>query len=324
MTLKEAILKTLEDLKRLLTADEIYQYIIQKDYYAFNKGKTPKNSVVALLFYFVRDNDERVRRIKGDGNYYFYYHTKHEQEIDMTDIQLTQTQKIKKIKQTYHERDLHKLLSSWLKNKNIYSKTILHEISKNSKDEHQKWIHPDMVAVEFLKLKTDTTKAFMKNLNMLDTIKLFSYEIKKEIRNDHELKKCYFQAVSNSSWANYGYLVVFEIDDNLKEEINRLHQSFGIGVIELKANPYQSKILNTARYKELDYKTIDKLCLVNKHFKEFVEFNQKMLTISEASFKFIENGFDKFCDDYFSSDSEIELYNQKNNIPYEKEKSETI
>ena len=311
-------------MKRLSTADEIYQDILEKGYSKFNKGKTPKNSVVALLFYFIRDNDERVKRVKADGNYYLYYLTKHEQEINMTETQTKQTPKTKETKQTYHERDLHKLLSSWLKNKNIYSKTILHEISKHSKDEHQKWIHPDMVGVEFLRLKNDTTKAFMKNLNILDTIKLFSYELKKEIRTDHELKKCYFQAVSNSSWANYGYLVVFEIDDNLKEEINRLHQSFGIGVIELKANPYQSKILHIAKYKELDYKTIDKLCFVNKHFKEFIGYGHNMLTIEEINFKHIENSFDKFCDKYFINDNEINEHNDKYNIPYNKDKSETI
>jgi hypothetical protein len=48
-----------------------------------------------------------------------------------------------------------------------------------------------------------------------DTLKLTSYEIKKEIKTDSELKEYYFQAVSNSSWANYGYLVAFEVGDNL-------------------------------------------------------------------------------------------------------------
>ena len=61
---------------------------------------------------------------------------------------------------------------------------------------------------------------------------LFSYEIKKEINTDYELKKSYFQAVSNSSWANYGYLVAFEISDNLKDEMERLNQSFGIGTMD--------------------------------------------------------------------------------------------
>ncbi len=79
-------------------------------------------------------------------------------------------------------------------------------------------------------------------LNKTDTFKITSYELKKEINTNYELKEAYFQAVSNSSWANYGYLVAFEISDNLIDEIERLNQSFGIGVIELNANPYKSKI----------------------------------------------------------------------------------
>ena len=34
-----------------------------------------------------------------------------------------------------------------------------------------------------------------------------------------DLKKSYFQAVSNSSRANYSYLVALEIGDNLKDEM---------------------------------------------------------------------------------------------------------
>lgn len=44
-----------------------------------------------------------------------------------------------------------------------------------------------------------------------------------------------FQAVSNSSWANEGYLVVLqEIDSEVLSELRRLNQSFGIGVIKLE------------------------------------------------------------------------------------------
>ena len=77
-----------------------------------------------------------------------------------------------KPKQSYNERDLHKLLSTYLKSKNIYSKTILHEESKNSRDKNQKWIHPDMVGIEFLKLDSTINEAFMKVLNKADTFKL--------------------------------------------------------------------------------------------------------------------------------------------------------
>ena len=273
MTIKEAILKSLEDLQRLLTHNEIHEHIINQNYYNFGDAKTPAATISALLGDFIRKNDQRVKRIKGDKATYLYYLAKFEQDLDINEVASIINEKIepKKLKknETYLERDLHKLLCSYLKNKNIYTKTILHEESKNSKDDHQKWIHPDMIGIEFLSLSSKINKAFMKILNKSDTFKLTSYEIKKEINTDYELKKYYFQAVSNSSWANYGYLVAFEINDNLKDEMQRLNESFGIGIIELKSNPYESEILFQSKFKELDFKTIDKLCKVNEKYENF-------------------------------------------------------
>ena len=39
----------------------------------------------------------------------------------------------------------------------------------------------------------------------------------------------------------------------------------------MNANPYQSKVLFPAKYRELDFKTIDKLCKINKDFEKFIE-----------------------------------------------------
>ena len=318
MTIKEAILKSLEDLQKPSSADIIYAHIINKSYYSFLKGKTPKNTISAQLGDFIRQNDTRVKRIK-DNKTYLYYLARYENTINF-EQNLTQekpTQKEQNRQKSYHERDLHKLLSTYLKNKNIYSKTILHEESKNRKDDHQKWIHPDMIGIEFLELNSKINKAFMKVLNKADTFKVSSFEIKKEINTDYELKKSYFQAVSNSSWANYGYLVAFEISDNLKDEMERLNQSFGIGIIELKANPYESKIHFLAKYKELDFKTIDKLCHVNEKFEKFIELTERILTIDERNYKSIESELISFCDDYFENDSDIEKYCKEKLIPFE-------
>ena len=38
------------------------------------------------------------------------------------------------------------------------------------------------------------------------------------------MKKSYFQAVSNSSWANKGYLVALDINTNLYSELERLNK----------------------------------------------------------------------------------------------------
>jgi len=323
MTIKEAILKSLEDLDKLLTHNDIYEHIISQRYYDFADAKTPASTISALLGDFIRKNDTRVKRIKGKQSQYLYYLAKFEQDLNIneiaSDIVEKSEQKQQKKKQTYNERDLHKLLSSYLKNKKIYAKTILHEESKNSKDDHQKWIHPDMIGIEFLNLTSKVNKAFMKILHKSDTFKLTSYEIKKEINTDYELKKYYFQTVSNSSWANYGYLVALEINDNLKDEMQRLNESFGIGIIGLKSNPYESEILFQSKFKELDFKTIDKLCKVNDKYENFIEMTERMLTIDERNYQSVENELSSFCDEYFTNDSEIKEYCKKHFIPFDED-----
>jgi len=319
MTLKEAVLKSLHDINNITNYLAVLNNIIDKKYCDFGASKTPGSTISAVLGDFIRSGDTRVKRIKQDGGTYLYYLTINEQDIGIeilsgsTETAILAPVKVDKNK-TYEERDLHKLLSSYLKNTGIYSKTIFHEQS-NGKDSNQIWTHPDMVGIKFLNLQTKVSQNFLKSINRGDTFKLTSYELKREINNDNELKKAFFQAVSNSTWANYGYLVAFEFSDSLMEEMERLNQSFGIGVIELNANPYKSKILYQAKYRELDFKTIDKLCKMNKEFEKFIEQIEKLMTAEERYFKSTEKELDEFCDSYFAIDTEVEKYCKDKHIP---------
>ena len=332
MTLKEAVLKTLGELEKPAKSSEIYEHILSKQYYK-SLGKTPENTnsakirIFTTLTQFIKEGDKRIRRIKPDGGgVYVYYLTKHEKKIETASLPISTQQEEKgtanaktetyvEKTETYAEKDLHKLLSTYLKNTQTYSKTISHEQSKSGKDNNQIWTHPDMVSIKFLKSQTQISQNFLKSINSSATFTLSSYEVKKEITSDAELKKTFFQAVSNSSWANYGYLVAFEFSDSLTGEMERLNQSFGIGIVELNANPYQSKILFPAKYRELDITTMDKLCKVNKDFAEFIEQIEKLMTAQERYYKAIEREFEEFCDSYFETDTDIEKYCRDKNIP---------
>jgi hypothetical protein len=309
ITIKEAILKTLGDLKNPTSSTDIYNHIIKNDYYSWGDGKTPKATISSIVGYFSKKNDERISRITNDKNKYLYYLTKYTDEVEIIDSKETKTT-IKK--QKYQERDLHKLLASYLLEvKNVDSKTIYHENSKKNKDRSQKWVHPDMVGVNFKLLKTLVAKDLISTINK-NNFDLYSYELKREINNDYELKEAYFQALSNSSWANYGYLVAFDVSSNLLAEIKRLNDAFGIGVINLKANPYESKVLHTAKYKELDITTIDKLANINDDYRDFIKLVQKVNNDNDTK-KLLTD----FCDDTFESDADIEKYCQEKHIPQE-------
>ncbi|MFS7884865.1 HrgA protein [Helicobacter pylori] len=177
-----------------------------------------------------------------------------------------------------HERDLHPFLTYMaINNENLkcYTKTIFHEESVKSPKGMDRWLYPDMVGVRFLHAEwsNENLIAFSKKFDTLP-IKLVSFELKKEI-SVHNCRECYFQAISNSSWANEGYLVGRHIDTHnpqLMDLLKRLHASFGIGVIDLRTNEDKSAILLNAKYKEkIDYTMAQELSTKNEKFSGFLK-----------------------------------------------------
>ncbi len=177
-----------------------------------------------------------------------------------------------------HERDLHPFLTYMaIHNENLkcYTKTIFHEESLKSPKGMDRWLYPDMVGVRFLHAEwsNENLIAFSKKFDTLP-IKLVSFELKKEI-SVHNCRECYFQAISNSSWANEGYLVGRHIDTHnpqLMDLLKRLHASFGIGVIDLRTDEDKSAILLNAKYKEkIDYTVASELSAKNEKFSGFLK-----------------------------------------------------
>lgn len=177
-----------------------------------------------------------------------------------------------------HERDLHPFLTYMaIHNENLkcYTKTIFHEESSKSPKGMDRWLYPDMVVVRFLhaELSNENLIAFSKKFDTLP-VKLVSFELKKEI-SVHNCRECYFQAISNSSWANEGYLVGRHIDTHnpqLMDLLKRLHASFGIGVIDLRTDEDKSTILLNAKYKEkIDYTVALELSGKNEKFNGFLK-----------------------------------------------------
>ncbi|MCQ2767729.1 COG2958 family protein [Helicobacter pylori] len=177
-----------------------------------------------------------------------------------------------------HERDLHPFLTYmayYNENLKCYTKTIFHEESVKSPKGMDRWLYPDMVGVRFLhaELSNENLIAFSKKFDTLP-VKLVSFELKKEI-SVNNCRECYFQAISNSSWANEGYLVGRHIDTHnskLMDLLKRLHASFGIGVIDLRTNEDKSAILLNAKYKEkIDYTMAQELSDKNPKFSGFLK-----------------------------------------------------
>ncbi|GHQ59640.1 hypothetical protein VN1227_13810 [Helicobacter pylori] len=177
-----------------------------------------------------------------------------------------------------HERNLHPFLTYMAffnENLKCYTKTIFHEESSKSPKGMDRWLYPDMVGVRFLYAEWSNKNliAFSKKFDTLP-VKLVSFELKKEI-SVNNCRECYFQAISNSSWANEGYLVGRHIDTHnpqLMDLLKRLHASFGIGVIDLRTDEDKSAILLNAKYKEkIDYTVALELSEKNPKFSGFLK-----------------------------------------------------
>lgn len=179
---------------------------------------------------------------------------------------------------SFLEIDLHPLLAFFVKdspNFKAYSKTINHQSSTKGTRGEGIWTHPDMVGVNFsYEGYEEIINEFMKEYYRRP-IKIFSFEIKRELTVGN-LRECYFQAVSNSSWANEAYLVAPNINENNQELISLikgLNTSFGVGVISLNpANIKNSKIIAFAKTREdLDFNIIDGLAKKSPDFLKFFE-----------------------------------------------------
>jgi hypothetical protein len=134
------------------------------------------------------------------------------------------------------------------------------------------WLHPDIVGVELLDKNWNPLIKGCVQGSGSNKLKLYSYEVKMKL-NMTNLRESFFQAVSNSSWANQGYLVAFELKGDVFEELKMLSSLHGIGFILLdKDNPTESQILLQANEKEnVDWESANRLLEQNSDFYDFIQ-----------------------------------------------------
>lgn len=192
-----------------------------------------------------------------------------------------------------NERNLHCVLNKFcLKNLNIKTKTIFHEKSTKNKGKSE-WLHPDMVGFELTTSNWDSNIIEVCKNFYVSKANLYSFELKKSISLDN-LREYYFQAVSNSSWANEGYLVTAHLDESnteLVSELNRLVGAFGIGIIKLDIlNPENSSIFLPAKRKDaLDGETMNKLYSINSDYRDFIHVITNSLKINHIVEQYWDN-----------------------------------
>lgn len=131
-----------------------------------------------------------------------------------------------------------------------------------------KWLYPDIVAIEALTSGMNKEVVGALQHSGERRARVWSFEVKR-LLNRSNVRESYFQAVSNSSWASFGYLVAAEIEgvDTLRE-IQMLYGVHGIGLIEIDMeSPTESVLRIPAREKlSIEWSMCSRLADENRDF----------------------------------------------------------
>jgi hypothetical protein len=316
MTFAELAEDVLKEAKEPLTYKQIWDNA-KPDIKEKMKNKTKRSNFAnvvedAIYPYLRKENPKFIRVYTKPITIWLKEREKELPPLDILKQKIQEAQE-KEIEEKYKfkERELHPLLVNFINNDedfNIRAKTIHHESSKKEEKGKNKWNYPDIVGVSF---PFDNEEIEEETLNLLQNInqikyKLYSFELK-IIINFSNLKECYFQAVSNSSWANEGYLVVFDIDEEVIDELKRLNASFGIGVIQLDIEELKPKVILPSSQRDIDIETLNMLVKDSPDFRDFIEDINRHIKAKSQNLGKITDKFD-------------EVYNSEKLEKYIKEK----
>jgi uncharacterized protein len=297
-TFWDIIETTIEKVGTPLSAKEIWEKAVELKLLGDfeTTGKTPWATIGAYCYTDINRGGDNSMIIQTSDRPALFYLRKLGQPTDKQ-VEKDRKEKIvktEKKKKTLAERDLHELLTAFAFSDTHFSahlKTVYHEKSTPTTKGLDKWMHPDLVGVYFPFGRYEKATIDIQKELSVSSVKLFSFELKLNI-GFANFKESYFQAVSNSSWANEGYLVTLDLDEDptLMDDLRRLNNAFGIGLIKLDLESlYESSIIFPARYKsELDWDTANRLAKQNKDFNDFLN------SVSEdCSVKKVKSIYDK-------------------------------
>ncbi|QGP56599.1 hypothetical protein PsalMR5_04091 [Piscirickettsia salmonis] len=173
------------------------------------------------------------------------------------------------------EHDLYPILMKYLQSEHsLYCLRIDEKRSKNNLGRGgNQWLHPDIVAMEAVAQKWHQHIKICISQGGGQSVRLWSFEVKK-VLDMGNVRKSFFQAVSNSSWANEGYLVAMSIaDSHAHQELCMLSALHGIGVILLSVeNPSESELLLPAQKRSvIDWQSVNRIVEENADFKDFFD-----------------------------------------------------
>lgn len=228
----------------------------------------------------LESRNKQLKTTEGRPRRYYFSSKSDEAEVTATENEhkLTPDEN-----DTYTEHELYTMLSEFLwRDSSVFSKRINDKRARNSRGPGgNHWLFPDLIGFEDLGREWSLEiRQCVQQISDRKT-KLWSFEVKKLI-NRSNVREAYFQAVSNSSWANIGYLVTAEIQ-NAEKELRILAGLHGIGVIKLDIeSPADSEFIIPARERpDVDWNAANRLAEENPDFMNCIKLVRQFYQTGE-------------------------------------------
>lgn len=173
------------------------------------------------------------------------------------------------------EHDLYRPLQEFLRDsQGTVSKRIRESTSKNRRGQNgNRWLHPDIVGMIAPGQDWEDLVRQCSNAMPITRAKLVALEVKVELTRA-SLRESFFQAVSNSLWANRAYLAATRVKgaDTLAE-LTMLSSLHGVGFISIDSdNPAESRVVIPAREREeVDWASANRIAAENADFRVFLQ-----------------------------------------------------
>ena len=220
----------------------------------------------------IQERNSKIKITEGRPRKFYYTISTDSEEIELAESDQENRELAMKLS-IPKEHDLYPKLTEYLNDQRVrvYNKRIDEKRSRNtSGPKGNKWLHPDLVGLQAFDRNWHTEVKQFAKLHGDPTIKLWSFEVKPKI-NRSNVREAFFQTVSNSSWANFGYLVASEIE-NAEEELGILSNLHGIGFILIDFDtPIESQMLFPARERnQIDWNTVNRIAQENMDFHDYI------------------------------------------------------
>ncbi len=218
----------------------------------------------------ITDRYPQIRTTEGRPR--LYYWTEQTEEAEVAAVEPMTV--VSPVERSARELELYPMLGLYLSAEfGLHAQRIDEKRSANKRGpQGNRWLYPDLVALEDLTADWTTEVRNCVSEAGAQKARLWSFAVKL-LLNRSNVREAYFQAVSNSSWANFAYLVAGEVEgaDTLKE-LRMLSALHGIGLIKLDAdNPAESQIYIPARERpDIDWANCNRLASENTDFQKVI------------------------------------------------------